>query len=59
VRPTDEAHDSFDRSKALELAFRWGDEIPIGAIYRSKRPSFESQQAVLKTVSLVEQFATT
>ena len=55
VRPIDQAHDPFDRAKALDLAFRWGDEIPIGVIYRSRCPSFASQQPVLKTAARVEQ----
>jgi 2-oxoglutarate ferredoxin oxidoreductase subunit beta len=59
VTPVDETHDPFDRAKALELAMKWGDEIPIGVIYRSKRPSFESQQPALEGASLVEQFEIT
>lgn len=42
IRPIDDSHDPFDRTAALDLAFRWGDEIPIGILYRSNRPSFES-----------------
>ena len=53
VKPIDPAHDPYDRAGALELAFRWGDEIPIGVYYRSKRPGFESQLPVLKTGTLV------
>jgi 2-oxoglutarate ferredoxin oxidoreductase subunit beta len=52
-----DSHDPFDRQAALELALRWGDEIPIGIIYRSKRPSFEAQQPVLQKGPLVEQYA--
>lgn len=47
VRPVDASHDPFNRTRALELAFRWGDEIPIGIIYRSARPTFESQMPAL------------
>jgi len=47
VRPIGEAHDPKDRATALELAFRWGDEIPIGILYTSARPSFESQLSPL------------
>jgi len=57
VRPVDASHDPYDRQKALELAFRWEDEIPIGVIYRSRRESFESKLGVLARGSLVEQFA--
>ena len=42
VRPISDDHDPFDRSAALDLAFQWGDEIPIGILYRSERASFES-----------------
>lgn len=48
VKPIGPQHDPYDRRKALDLAFMWGDEIPIGVYYRSKRPSFESQLALLK-----------
>jgi 2-oxoglutarate ferredoxin oxidoreductase subunit beta len=56
-QPVDESHDPFDRMKALALAFEWADRIPVGIIYRSKRPSFESQQPVLAKGPLVEQYA--
>ncbi|KPJ72996.1 MAG: 2-oxoacid ferredoxin oxidoreductase [Planctomycetes bacterium DG_20] len=57
VRPVSGDHDPYDRAKAMALALEWGDEIPIGVIYRSKRPSFESQQPVLAKGTLVDQFA--
>ncbi len=53
VRKVDESHDPFDRAKALELAFKWGEEIPIGVIYRSERASFESRLEVLREGTLV------
>ncbi|MGB2822021.1 MAG: thiamine pyrophosphate-dependent enzyme [Phycisphaerae bacterium] len=55
VRPIDESHDPTDRPAALELALRWEDEIPIGVLYRSSRPSFESQLTVLEPGPLVRQ----
>ena len=57
VRPVGESHDPYDRAAALELALKWGDEIPIGIIYRSRRASFESQTAVLAEATLREQLA--
>lgn len=48
VRPIPGSHDPFDRAKALDLAFRWGDEIPIGVLYLSHRPSFESKIPALR-----------
>ncbi len=53
VRPVGDDHDPCDRRAALELAFRWGEEIPIGVIYRSRRPSFESRSPVLAQGTLV------
>ena len=47
VRPIDDSHDPTDLHKALALAMTWGDEIPIGVLYRGGRPSFESGQPVL------------
>ncbi len=53
VRKVDDSHDPFDREKALELAFRWGEEIPIGIVYRSERATFESVQPALREGTLV------
>ena len=57
VRKVDSSHDPYDRMKALALALKWGDEIPIGVIYRSKRPTFESQLPALSKGPLVSQYA--
>ena len=57
VRPIDDSHDPTDRAAALELAFRWGDEIPIGVLYKSGRASFESQLPVLKDGPIVGRYA--
>jgi 2-oxoglutarate ferredoxin oxidoreductase subunit beta len=48
VRPIDAGHDPTDRAAALELAFRWGEEIPIGILYTSGRASFESRLPALR-----------
>ena len=55
VRPVEETHDPTARAAALELALRWGEEIPIGVLYRSGRASFESQLGVLRAGPLVRQ----
>jgi len=47
VKRIDDSHDPFDRPRALELALQWGEEIPIGVLYRSHRKSFESQVPAL------------
>ena len=56
VKPIDDSHDPRDRDKALDIAFQWGDEIPIGVIYRSDREGFESKMPVLENGPLTEQF---
>ena len=56
VRRIDDSHDPWNRDRALQLALKWGDEIPIGIVYRSKRPSFESQLPALSRGTLCEQF---
>ncbi len=48
-----------DREAAFKLAFAWGDEIPVGILYLSRRPAFEHQQPALRRGSLVAQFAGT
>ncbi|HDQ99223.1 MAG TPA: 2-oxoacid:ferredoxin oxidoreductase subunit beta [candidate division WOR-3 bacterium] len=35
----DGEHDPTDRAAAFKLAREWGDTIPLGVIYRSKRPA--------------------
>ena len=57
VKPIGDAHDPFDKAKALELAFKWGDEIPVGVIYRSRRGSFESRTPALAAATLCERSA--
>jgi len=57
VRPIDNSHDVSDFAAAMDLAMKWGDEIPIGLIYKSGRPSFESQVETLKAGPLVEQYS--
>jgi 2-oxoglutarate ferredoxin oxidoreductase subunit beta len=55
VRPVEDSHDPFDRRSALELAWKWEEEIPIGVIYRSERASFESKLPALQNGTLLEQ----
>ncbi len=56
VRPIPESHDPYDREAALRLALRWCEEIPVGVLYRSRRPSFESQISVLSKGPLVGRY---
>jgi 2-oxoglutarate ferredoxin oxidoreductase subunit beta len=56
VRPIGPEHDPTNQAAALELAMRWGDEIPIGILYRSGGASFESQHPVLQNGTLVSRY---
>ncbi|HOD81882.1 MAG: 2-oxoglutarate oxidoreductase subunit KorB [Planctomycetes bacterium ADurb.Bin126] len=55
VRKIDDSHDAHDGRAALDLAFQWGDTIPIGVLYRGKRKGLESQIGALKKGPLVKQ----
>ncbi len=56
VRKISPEHDPYDKSAALELALRWGDEIPIGVLYKCERATFESQIPALSGGPLVSQY---
>ncbi len=43
VREIGDDHDPYNMHAALDLAMQWGDEIPVGIIYRNDRESFESR----------------
>jgi len=47
VQPLGDDYDPTDRLRALETALDWGDEIPVGVLYRADRPSYESKLPVL------------
>lgn len=47
-------HDPADWDEALKAAREWGDRIPIGVIYRGRRPAFEEGLSVLTPGPLVE-----
>jgi len=55
VRPLGDDHDPTDRQAALAKALAWGDEIPIGVIYRSARPTLEARLPALRKGPLVDQ----
>lgn len=44
-----------DWEAAIKLAQQWGDEIPIGVLYRNDRPPFEDHFSALKKGPLVGQ----
>jgi len=46
----EKGHDSTDFHKAMEEAYKWGDEIPIGVFWkRTDLPTLEEQEPVLHT----------
>ena len=51
----DPEYDSSDRMAAFAKAQQWGDRIPIGIIYRQKRPTLDGQLAAITAESLVTQ----
>lgn len=57
VYPVDDdpEYDSSDRMAAFAKAQQWGDRIPIGIIYRQKRPTLDGQLAAITAESLVTQ----
>jgi 2-oxoglutarate ferredoxin oxidoreductase subunit beta len=48
-----EDYDPTDWESGINKASEWGDKIPIGVIYRNKRPPFEDHFPVLKQGRLV------
>ena len=48
-------YDPSDKKAALEEALIWGEEIPIGVIYKENLPVYEDQQPALNEGTLVEQ----
>ncbi|MFN2227909.1 MAG: 2-oxoacid ferredoxin oxidoreductase, partial [Anaerolineae bacterium] len=41
-------HDPTDRVAAFEKALEWGNRIPLGLLYRVRRPTYEEQVPVLE-----------
>jgi 2-oxoglutarate ferredoxin oxidoreductase subunit beta len=46
-------YDPSDRSAAMEISQVWGDEIPVGVVYKNDRSSFEENFPILKEGPLV------
>ncbi len=44
-----------DAIAAINMALEWGEKIPLGIIYRNKRPILEERVPVIKDASLVRQ----
>jgi len=47
------APDNFE--KAMAISMQWGDEIPIGILYKKERPSFTDHIGILKEGPLLSQ----
>ena len=52
-RPVPSEYDPGDWEAAMKVARTWGDEIPIGVIYRSDRAPFEDHFSALRAGPLV------
>jgi 2-oxoglutarate ferredoxin oxidoreductase subunit beta len=53
---TNSGHDVADKTAAWELAYEWGERIPIGVFYRVEGvPTYEEQVPALKAGPLVKQ----
>lgn len=51
----DETHNPEDKILAFKVALEWGERIPIGIIYKIKKPTLEEQLPILKEKPLVKQ----
>ncbi len=54
-KPLPSSYDPADWETAMRTASQWGDEIPVGVIYRSDRTPFGESFAALKEGPLVNQ----
>ncbi len=50
-----ESYDPTNWSAAMEKAHEWGDQIPVGVIYKNHRPPFEAHFEGLQELPLVKQ----
>ena len=53
--PLPSSYDPYDWEAAMRTAEQWGNEIPVGVIYRNKRVEFEKHFSVLTKGPLVRQ----
>jgi 2-oxoglutarate ferredoxin oxidoreductase subunit beta len=52
-KPLPSDYDPTNWQRAMSLSEAWGDEIPVGVIYRNERPPFEKAFPVLEEAPLV------
>jgi len=48
-------HDPKNLEAAIRRSYEWGNKIPIGLFYQTRRPTYEEQEPVLKAGPLVSQ----
>jgi 2-oxoglutarate ferredoxin oxidoreductase subunit beta len=54
-KPLPSSYDPTDWEAAIRQSQQWGDEIPVGVIYRNERPPFEDHFSALRKGPLVGQ----
>lgn len=54
-KPLTSDYNPGDWDRAIKTSRKWGDEIPIGVIYRNERPPFEKSFSILEQGPLVGQ----
>lgn len=54
-KPLPSSYDPTDWEAAIRLSQQWGEEIPVGVIYRNERPPFETSFSALRMGPLVGQ----
>jgi 2-oxoglutarate ferredoxin oxidoreductase subunit beta len=54
-KPLPSSYDPYDRETAMRIAEQWGNEIPVGVIYRNNRVEFEKHFSVLTRGPVVGQ----
>ncbi len=55
-KPLPDDYDPSDREAAFRTALKWGDEIPIGILYRGTRKSFEELTPALAAGPLADRY---
>lgn len=55
VYPIESEYVPEDRVKAFQRALEWGERIPLGIVYRNKRPLYEERMPIIHDVPLLKQ----
>lgn len=48
-------HDPEDRGRAFQKALEWGERIPIGVLFKNRRPVLEERIPMIRDIPLVKQ----